>query len=121
MVEERKFICIVCPVGCEIKAKIENGKIISIEGNQCPNGEEYVRSEIINPLRMLATTVKIESKLIRRLPVRTEKPIPKKLIFEAMKVINKVIVKPPIKVGDTVIDNLLGTGVRVIATRTILE
>ena len=36
-----------------------------------------------------------------------------------MEEINKVIVEAPIKMGDIVIENILNTGVNVIATRDI--
>ena len=40
-------------------------------------------------------------------------------MFEAMKEINKVVVNAPIDEGDVIIENLLDTGVDLIAARSI--
>ncbi len=71
------------------------------------------------PTRMLPTTVKIQEGTLNRLPVRTANPVPKELLFDCMEIINHVEVQAPIKVGDVVIANILGTGVDVIATRSM--
>ena len=39
--------------------------------------------------------------------------------FEAIKKINKVTVKAPVKAGDVIVENILGTGVDVIASRSM--
>ena len=41
------------------------------------------------------------------------------LNFEAIKKINKVTVKAPVKAGDVIVENILGTGVDVIASRSM--
>lgn len=114
----KNLICIVCPRGCRLTVDEENGCAVS--GNQCKRGEEYGKNEIMNPVRTLTTTVRIESKLLRLCPVRTEKPIPKGKMFEAVKALNAVVLTPPVRTGDIVVENILSTGVSVIATRDIL-
>jgi len=42
MRESREFICVTCPVGCTIQAKVEDGKLLSIEGNTCSRGIDFV-------------------------------------------------------------------------------
>lgn len=111
----KELICIVCPRGCHLKVDEENG--YSVTGNSCPRGEEYGRNEIKNPSRVLTSTVKIEGAMYRRCPVRTASAIPKPLLFDAMKELDKITLSSPIKRGDTVIADLLGTGVSVIATK----
>jgi CxxC motif-containing protein len=111
----REIICIVCPRGCRLKIDDE----LKVTGNYCKRGETYGRNEITNPVRMVTSTVRIESMIIERLPVVTEKPIPKEKIFEVMSAINKVTIKAPIKIRDVVIKNVLNLGVDIIATRTI--
>ncbi len=56
---------------------------------------------------------------VRMLPVRTSRPIPRARRQEALAEIHKVKVKHAVKVGDTIIANLLGLDVDVIATRAI--
>ena len=33
--EEKKLICIGCPLGCELSAMLERGEVISVTGNTC--------------------------------------------------------------------------------------
>ena len=60
-----------------------------------------------------------EGGIYRRIPVKTAGDIPKGMIFEIMDEINKVVVKAPIKVGDVIIENVLGTGVNVVSAKTM--
>jgi CxxC motif-containing protein len=50
-------------------------------------------------------------------PVKTDGAIPKELMFECVKQINSVRVSPDAPSGTVVIEDLLGTGVRVVTTR----
>jgi CxxC motif-containing protein len=113
----KELICIVCPKGCHLKVDEENGYAVS--GNNCPRGEEYGKNEVIAPKRTITSTVKVSGGLYPRLPVKTDKPIPKELIFEAMKLLDKVELKAPVNVGDVVIENVLGTGANFIASRKL--
>lgn len=119
MEEKRQLICINCPMGCRMEVtKTENGGWL-IEGNQCNRGKIYAVKELTAPTRVLTTTVVLNSNLYRRLPVRTKEAIPKEKIFEAMEVLNHVEVQAPVQVGDIVVKNILGTGVDVIASRSV--
>ena len=113
----KELICIVCPKGCHLTVDEENGYAVS--GNNCPRGEEYGKNEVIAPKRTITSTVKVRGGLYPRLPVKTDKPIPKELIFEAMKLLDAVELTAPVKVGDVVIENVLGTGASFIATRNM--
>jgi CxxC motif-containing protein len=115
---ENKFTCIMCPLGCEVVVKSdESGQITEVLGNKCDKGEKYARDEATHPLRVLTSTVAIEGAQFARLPVRTSGLIPKDRIFDCMKEIEKVKIKAPVKLGDKIIENILGLGVDVIATR----
>lgn len=113
---KKELICISCPLGCHLTVDIDNK---TVTGNTCKRGEIYGLNEVINPLRVITTTVKIEGGNLPVLPVKTNGAIPKKLNFEAMKVINSITVIAPIKSGDVVIENILGTGIDVVATRSM--
>lgn len=112
-----ELICIVCPQGCHLKVDEENG--YEVKGNSCPRGAEYGKKELVNPTRVITTTVAIEGGIYRRIPVKTAGDIPKGMIFDIMEEINKVVVKAPIKVGDIIIENVLGTGVNVVSAKTM--
>jgi len=119
MEKKHNLICINCPMGCRLEvSETENGGWL-VEGNQCARGKAYAIKELTAPTRVLTTTVKINNGALNRLPVRTNIAIPKEQIFEAMKIINKVVVDSPIKRGDTIVRNLLETGADVIASRSL--
>ncbi|MDH4291548.1 MAG: DUF1667 domain-containing protein, partial [Dehalococcoidia bacterium] len=77
--EKKHFVCVVCPVGCEIDVVHDGGKIISMEGNKCEKSEEFVGQELVEPMRILTTTVRIEGSRWPVIPVRTDKSVPKRL------------------------------------------
>ncbi len=111
---ERNLTCIVCPLGCNIKVDFDGKTVKSIEGNTCPRGAGYAESECINPTRTVTTTVLCSNGEV--LPVKTNNPIPKNMIFECMKAINNCKIILPIRVGDVIIKNVLNTGADVVAT-----
>lgn len=113
----KNLICIVCPRGCRLTVDEENSYLV--KGNACPRGEEYGKNEIMNPVRTVTTTVRIQSDVMKLCPVRTEKPIPKDKMFECVEALNKIVLKAPVKTGDIACKNLLSTGVDVIVTRDI--
>ena len=110
-----ELICITCPRGCHLKVDDQ----LNVTGNTCPRGEVYAKAELTHPVRMVTSSVNIVSKIESRLPVKTKDPIPKELIFKVMEEIYKVSVKAPIKIGDVVIKDVLGTGVDIVACKNI--
>lgn len=114
-----ELVCIVCPLGCRLTLiKDESdARGYRIEGNACKRGEAYAIREMTNPTRVLATTVKINRGFLSRLPVRTDGEIPKGLLMKAMNIISRYEVEAPVRRGDVLIENILDTGVDVIATR----
>lgn len=113
----KELTCIICPKGCNIQVEINNGKIVNIEGNTCKRGYDYAFSEVTNPVRTITSTIKLENG--KMVAIKTDKPIPKKLIFECMELINKTTIKAPINIGDILIENILNTGSNIIATKNI--
>ena len=111
------LICIVCPRGCHLSVDDD----LNVTGNGCKRGVEYAKRELTHPTRMVTSTVKIEGSIEVRLPVVTKDPIPKEKIFDVMKEINKVSIKAPVKIGDVIIENVLGLNSNIIATRNILK
>lgn len=122
MKRELEFICIGCPMGCQVTVIVdESGDIAKVTGHGCKEGKEYVQSEYRNPVRVLTTTVLVESSKRSTLPVRTNRPIPKASLQEAMLVLAQVKVKPPLKTGQTIVPNILNTGADVVATDLITD
>jgi CxxC motif-containing protein len=112
------MICIVCPMGCKLSVEMKDENII-VQGNNCKRGEEFAKSEIINPVRTLTTTVRTIFKEMPLLPVRTDGEIPKGKVFDAMKVLNKVVIDYEVNCGDVIFENIIGSGCNVIATNSI--
>lgn len=117
--ETRDLYCIICPNGCKLKIMMEDNSIVDINGQKCNRGKDYALQEIKNPKRIVTSTVKlVDSKKIL-LPVRSNTSISKDLLSEAIKEIDGVNVSPPIKCGDIIIENILNTGVNIIAEKSI--
>ena len=112
----RNLTCIICPQGCSLNVEIEDGKVISVEGNTCKRGYDYAISEVTNPVRTVTSTIKLENG--EMIPVKTDKPIPKDLIFKCMEEINKKTIKKHIEIGQVIIENILNTGSNIVATRS---
>ena len=111
------LICIVCPKGCHLKVDEENG--YKVTGNGCPRGAVYGEKELVNPTRVITSTVRVEAETARRVPVKTNWDIPKGKIYDIMDELTKVTAKAPVNVGDVVIKDVLGLGVDIVATKKV--
>lgn len=120
MAEINEIICVVCPKGCTLKVKHEGNQILSVEGG-CKRGEKYAASELLDPRRMVASTVKVKNGLHSLVPVYTEKAFPKPLIPQLAKELRQVEVPAPVKIKQVVLENALGTGINIVASRDMPE
>lgn len=103
-----------CSRGCRLTVRV-CGESISVSGNACPDGEEYGRQEATDPLRPLLTTVATDNPSGLRLAVRTDRDFPVSRMLEAMAVLDAVTARSPLQTGDVLVENLLGTGISVVA------
>lgn len=113
--------CTTCPSGCALDVTIgDQNTVIQVEGNKCPRGELFAQKEWINPERMLTSTVyvQIDGKE-QLLPVKSEKPMPKELMFAAMEEINHILVTAPVAMGQIIKENLAGSKIALVACKTI--
>jgi CxxC motif-containing protein len=113
---EKRITCITCPLGCEISVIGEGAEIQSMSGQGCKRGEEYARNEFIHPLRILTSTVKVSGSTVPLAAIRTSKPIPKELLFPGMEEIRKLRTEAPVKRGEILLPNILGTGADIVVT-----
>ena len=113
----KQLTCIGCPMGCQLTAHLENGAVTAVEGNTCPQGEKYARRECVTPMRPLTGTVRLQDG--RMLSVRTAGEIPKEQILAAAAALAGVHPAAPVAMGDVILADICGTGVDVIATRSI--
>lgn len=111
---KQELICIRCPIGCMLT--YEDGKIT---GNKCKRGVEYGLEEVISPKRIITSTVKTTNEYQRRISVKTESSIPKEMMFKVVEEINKITIDNDVVMGQTIIKNILNTGVNVISTQEL--
>lgn len=119
--KEYEKVCIVCPVGCRLTITEDSNSDsgYKVEGNNCPRGEKYGIKEVTNPTRVLTTTAKIKGAYYDRIPVISNDGIPKDKLFQCMEIINNSNVLAPISAKDVIVENILGTGVDIIASRSM--
>lgn len=113
--------CIICPIGCNliIEKDPESKAGYRVSGNKCNRGLQYAIEEMINPTRILTSTVKIRGVSNKMLPVRTDRAIPKDKLFQVMDVLKELEVELPIKAGDLIIENISNTNANLIASKSI--
>lgn len=111
----RELVCIVCPRGCHMRVDDD----LNVAGNFCPRGAEYAKAELTHPTRVVTSTVRLEGGEYRRCPVKTSVPVPKDLIPELMEALCGLSARAPVRVGDVLASDILGTGADIVATREI--
>lgn len=114
----RELTCICCPVGCALTVTIAADGTASVTGNKCPRGAAYGAKEVTNPTRIVTSTVRVSDHKDAAVPVKTASDIPKGKITDCMKALASVEVTAPVHMGDVVLQNVAGTGVNIIATRS---
>jgi len=114
----REFICTVCPNSCRLTVTDENGSF-SVTGNTCKRGAEHGISEYTNPMRMLTSTVAVEGGPRPRLSVISTGEVPKTKLRDCLAEVYRAKVSAPVTCGDVLIGNICGTGVDIIASRSM--
>ena len=123
--ETLQFNCTTCPSECLLTVEVEhdaNGTVVevrSVTGNNCPRGDKFAHQELTCPMRVLTTTVAVSGGDEVLLPVRTVEAIPLELHAQVMALIRGLIVKAPIRMGDVVLEDLLGTNIDLVASMDI--
>jgi len=116
-----EIICIQCPLGCDIqveKKDDDSGELL-IKGVQCKLGKTYAYEEFTNPTRTVTSTAVIHNATLPVIPVRTNKPIPKKLVFSALEELNKAELTAPVEIGTIVVPNVCNTGCDFVTSRSL--
>lgn len=131
----QELVCITCPMGCHLTVESLPGGELQVSGNRCPRGAVYAREETLAPKRVVTATCSLARPCAgascddgahrgslsapRRVPCRTTAAFPKESIDALIEALYALEVPLPVKRGDVVLSNALGTGIDVIATRTI--
>lgn len=117
--ENQVLTCINCPVGCRMTVTIEDGKVVNVADFSCKRGETYAKQESVEPLRMVTAVARVRGSAVP-VSLKTERPIPKSKITECMREINRLDLRLPILEGDVLLADCAGTGVSLVATRTLV-
>jgi len=124
-IETLQFNCTTCPSECLLTVEVERdtdgavAEVHSVTGNSCPRGDTFAHQELTCPMRVLTTTVAVSGGDEALLPVRTAEAIPLELHAQAMNLIRGLVVKAPIRMGDVVQEDLLGTNIDLVASMNI--
>ena len=118
---EQTITCINCPVGCRMTVSLsDTGGFVSVSGNTCPRGAKYAQQECTLPERMITAVIPVTGSETP-LSVKTDSPVPKKLISAVMTELSHVHISLPVSIGQVVLPDVLNTGVDIIATRNLSE
>jgi len=120
MDQVKTITCTVCPRGCSLKVT-QKGNDILVEGASCPRGRAYGREEMIDPRRMLTTSVwvSLPDGTKKRLPVRTSDLVPRRLFGELLDTLHQSSFRAPVAPGEVLIPDILSTGADIIASSGI--
>ena len=99
--EVRHFHCTTCPSECSLSVEVSidgsgAARAVSVQGNRCKRGRIFAEQEITRPM-----------------------PIPRDLHMRAMDDIRHARVTAPVRMGDVVMSDLLGTGVDLVASMDV--
>ncbi|MGN1094955.1 MAG: DUF1667 domain-containing protein, partial [Eubacteriales bacterium] len=97
--EKFEMICINCPLGCNLTVE-KDENVIKVSGNTCPRGEKYAIAELTHPTRTLTTTMAVSNREGKYVSVKTNAPISKSKLFDAMKLVNSTKAEAPVHAGD---------------------
>ena len=101
--EKREFVCIGCPLGCNVTVELDGTEMKAITGNTCPRGADYVTKELTDPRRIVTSLVRVTGGELPVVSVKTASDIPKDKIRDCIRALKDVC----------------GTGINMIATKTI--
>jgi len=118
LIKSNFMVCLVCPKSCilNITGNLEN---ISVKNNECNNGLDFVKKELMDPERILTSTMRVNSGIIPLVSVRSDKPVKKAELMVLVKQLDSIVVPAPIFSGQILVSALGENKVNIIATRII--
>ncbi len=109
------FICIVCPKGCRLSVDDSVSPLL-VSGEGCRRGIDYAIAETTDPRRNISSTVAVVGGFKKRVSIKTSAPIKKEMIFPFMEFIHGLKPTAPVKCGDILAVDVLGSGADIVAT-----
>lgn len=116
---EKELVCIRCPIGCMLTVTDNPDGSLHVTGNNCNRGAEYAVKELIAPMRIVTTTVRVKNGKQAVVSVKTKEDIPKDKINDCIEALRSVEVEAPVYIGEVVASNVADTGVDVVVTKNV--
>lgn len=119
--ERLELTCVCCPMGCSLVVERTSAdEATYVSGAGCARGKKYAPAEATWPERVVTTTVCVPG-AAEPLSVRTVAPVPRELMAEVVAAAKGAAasMRAPVKIGDVVLADACGTGVDVIATKSV--
>jgi CxxC motif-containing protein len=113
------YLCIGCPLGCRLEVEEVAGEIVEVRGQSCKKGDQFARQEHTDPRRVVTTTVAIRGALHPRLPVKSAGDVPKGQVMAVCELLHTLTIEAPVRMGEVIVANALGTGVDIVASRDL--
>jgi CxxC motif-containing protein len=117
--ETKKFLCVSCPVGCLLKVTVRAKEVLSVADNGCPLGVKYAQNEVVNPVRTFTSTVRVSGASLPVCPVRSRTPLPLSKVGDVTRELATTEATAPISIGQVIIKDICGTGIDIIASRSL--
>lgn len=115
----KTLLCNLCPNCCALTVTLEGETVTGCTGNLCPQGADFARQELTEPLRNVTTSVAVTGGLYSLCSVRLSASIPLSRLTEAVDVLHSLKIPAPVQMGQVLVEDFLGLGVRVLATRAV--
>ena len=112
--------CINCPMGCPLQVTMRDGVVVNVTGYTCKRGKIYGEKEVINPVRIVTSTVRVNGGEAGRVSVKTKDAIPKEMIFACVRELKNLTVQAPVHIGEVLLEDVAGTGVPIVATKNVM-
>jgi CxxC motif-containing protein len=113
----RKIVCLVCPTSCRLSVR-ETGDEPEVVGAACERGVEYAWNELVDPLRVFTSTVRVRGGVHSVVSVRSADLVPRDLLRDLAAASCTVIAEAPVHEGDTLAEDLPG-GTLLVATASV--
>lgn len=119
---EETYTCICCPLGCRLTVMLSQTDsgldATGVIGYTCKRGKDYARQEATHPSRMVTAAIPVKGRLLPA-SVKTAFPIPKNKMQHVAEELRGLILEPPVLEGQVVLKDVCGTGVSVVATKSV--
>ncbi len=122
LAEVKYLTCNMCARRCYLTATLGtktggqrmHEQSIAVSGNSCSNGLDYARAELLDPRRVISSSVTTVFPDAPRFRVISQGGVPVDRLLEAMAALDSVTVAVRLKPGDVVVEDLLGLGIQVV-------